>query len=111
MDEGVVPLHLRESLEDGRHSTYTVSGGSGDQDGHEKCTGAGSYSVLVRLSIVRTLTIFFHRNMKKSTPTWRKGLKPSRLVFALDYGHLCRISLRRVVAVELVGSGKLDSDG
>ena len=60
MDEGVVPLHLRESLEDGRYSAHTVSGGSGDQDGHEKCTGAGSYSVLVLLSIVRILTIFFH---------------------------------------------------
>jgi hypothetical protein len=60
MEEGVVPLHLRESLEDGRHPTHMVSGGSGDQDGHEKCTGAGSFSVLVCLSIVRSLTFFFH---------------------------------------------------
>ena len=45
MNEGVVPLLLRESLEDGRHLTHTVSGGSGDQDGHEKYTGARSFSV------------------------------------------------------------------
>jgi hypothetical protein len=40
--DGVVSLHLRESLEDGRHLTCTVSGRSVDQDGHEKCTGAYS---------------------------------------------------------------------
>lgn len=38
----VFSLHLRESLEDGRHLTYTVSGRSGDKDGHEKYTGAHS---------------------------------------------------------------------
>jgi hypothetical protein len=33
-----VPLHLCKSLEDGSHPVHTVSGGSGDQDGHEKRT-------------------------------------------------------------------------
>jgi hypothetical protein len=33
-----VPLHLRKSLEDGGHSIHTFSGGSSDQDGHEKRT-------------------------------------------------------------------------
>jgi len=31
-----VSLHLRNSLEDGCHLIHTVSGGSSDQDGHEK---------------------------------------------------------------------------
>jgi hypothetical protein len=34
--EVVVPLHLRESVEDGRHPIYTASSQSGNQDGHEK---------------------------------------------------------------------------
>jgi hypothetical protein len=33
-----IPLHLRKSLEDGCHPIHTVSGGPGDQDGHEKRT-------------------------------------------------------------------------
>jgi hypothetical protein len=40
--DGVVSLLLRESLEDECHPKHTVSSRSGDQDGHEKCTGAHS---------------------------------------------------------------------
>ena len=35
---GGVPLHPCESLEDGCHPVHAVSGGSSDQDGHEKRT-------------------------------------------------------------------------
>jgi hypothetical protein len=33
-----VPLRLYKSLEDRSHPVHTVSGGSSDQDGHEKST-------------------------------------------------------------------------
>ena len=56
VQEVVVPLHLRESLEDGRRPTHTVSGRSGDQDGHEKCTRAPSFSPSLP-SDVRSLTM------------------------------------------------------
>jgi hypothetical protein len=38
VNDGVVALHLREGLEDGRYQIHTLPCGSKHQDGHEKCT-------------------------------------------------------------------------
>jgi hypothetical protein len=51
----IVSVHLRESLEDERHPTYTVSGRSGNQDGHEKRTEAYSSFCLGDVSLAASI--------------------------------------------------------
>src|SRR2546423_11965625 len=113
---GVFSLHLRKSLEDGCHPIYTVSARSGDQDGHEKCTGAHSSSFHV-YSIIHSLTIFFivyHGHLDRSI--WTQGNRPiqrqhecrRRSCHPLpSLGPLRRLLSRRATAAAARGYGHL----
>jgi hypothetical protein len=75
--EGVVHLHLRESVEDGRHLTHTASSRSGTQDGHEKYTRARPFSFTCLPSILRSLDIFFLVHHGHSDrPIWTGANRP-----------------------------------